>query len=293
MTARDLHVVIGASGHAGRHALAALAARHRVRAAEPGDDLAAALSGAAAVHVTVDLRPPLLKHRGPWRPHPFLEAVVTAARAQGVRRLVRLSSAHVYGVGSAGIVTEDSPRRSHHWSERLRLHDDEWLLAERGLEVVVLRPVQGFGAGEPVAQELARRLRHGALHLPGGGQADRTFLAGPDLGRAFAAAAERGKAGRAYILGGFDARWLDLVEVVARSIPGRVRVVAEYVDLAWVTAAIGTLRLPPGEPAWPSPYTVELFGRELLVDDASSRRELSWSPMIGAFADGSWDAGSM
>ena len=40
--------------------------------------------------------------------------------------------------------------------------------------------------------------------LHGGGGAPRTFLAGSDLGTAFAAAGLRGEPGAAYLLGGFD-----------------------------------------------------------------------------------------
>ncbi|MDQ6773680.1 MAG: hypothetical protein M3024_11945 [Candidatus Dormibacteraeota bacterium] len=285
MSGNEVHLVVGPGSYAGRHVAQALAGHARVRTAELDENLAAAMAGVAAVHMTVDLRPPLLRHSRPWQPPPGLVRLMDALQGAGNPRLVMLSSAHVHGVGSSRVVSEDSRVRGHILVERLRAKDEAWLRARPGVEAMVLRPVQGLGAGEPVWEGLARRLHADTLAMPGGGAAERTFLAGPDLGRAFLAAAQRGRSGRAYLLGGFDSSWAELIEALAQRVAPAAQVASPLPDLAWLLAAGAALRAPPGREVWPSPYTVELFARKLLVDDAQARRELSWSPRAASLAE--------
>jgi nucleoside-diphosphate-sugar epimerase len=281
-----MHLVIGAAGYAGRYAIAALGERFPVRGLEPGPDLAAALAGVDTVHMAAELHPPTTRLSPGQGPHPFLVELVRLASEAGVRRLVHLSTAQVLGPAPRGVLLESSPLKPDHAYEKLHARDERWLLARPGLEVVVLRPAQGFGRGEPIVTQLLARLAAGRPQLVRRGHARRTFLAGSDLGRAFVAAALRGRTGHAYLLGGFESTWRDLLTTAARALRLPARLLEVPYDLAYLTAAVRERLTPRGQECWPNPYGVDLLGRAHVLEDGLSRRELSWSPLVGSFEEG-------
>jgi nucleoside-diphosphate-sugar epimerase len=282
-----VHLVIGATGYAGRHAVTVLGEHDDVRGAEPGDDLAEAMSGVDVVHFAAERRSPFDVPRRERRPDPFLVEVVAAARAAGVRRIVYLSTAHVYGFAKGEArFSERTKLRPQHPYERAAARDEAWLHEQTEPETVVLRAAQGFGAGEPVLACLLRRLASGRLLLPGGGAAPRTFLAGRDLGHAFHAAATRGQAGVAYLAGGFTGCWRELLQAAAAVLRLQPRLTWLSYDFAYLAASARSLRVPAGHECWVTPFLVDVMGRQHLMEDGWSRRELSWEPEITAFADG-------
>lgn len=280
-----MHLVIGAAGYAGRHAVAALRDEVHIRTAAVWDDLAGAMDGVDVVHLAFELRSPLERARGP-APHPLLVSLVRLARDAGVRRLVFLSSSAVYGLDREGRVSDRAPLRPEHGYERALLADETWLRERDRPEVVVLRPAQGFGPDEPVSGRLFARLRTDRLALPGGGRAPRTFLAGPDLGRAFHAAAVRGQPAAAYLLGGILGTWCELLLAAAETmrVPGRVD--RGWYDLAYLGAWGRLARSRTARTCWPTPFAVDLLARPQVVDDGWSRRELGWRPQVATFAAG-------
>jgi nucleoside-diphosphate-sugar epimerase len=281
-----VHLVIGATGYAGRHAVTELGEHDDVRGAEPGDDLAEAMSGVDVVHLAVERRSPFEVPDRERQPDPFLVQVVEAARAAGVRRIVYLSTAHVYGFAKDVRFSERSKLRPRHPFERAAARDEAWLREQAEPETVVLRAAQGFGAGEPVLACLLRRLASGRLLLPGGGAAPRTFLAGRDLGRAFHAAATRGEAGVTYLAGGFSGCWRELLEAAAAVLRLPPRLTWLSYDFAYLAASARSLRVPTGHECWVTPFLVDVIACQHLLEDGWSRRELSWEPAITAFADG-------
>jgi nucleoside-diphosphate-sugar epimerase len=283
-----VHLVIGGAGHAGRHAAAAIGEHVRVRTAEVGDDLARAMRGVEVVHLAVEVRSPLERPRRERRspPHPFLVALVDAARAAGVRRLVCLSSAQALGFTTDGRVSERTPARPEHPYERLLAADEAWLRDQYQPDVVLLRPAQGFGLGEPVLSCLVHRMATGRLPLPGGGRARRTFLASADLGQAFHAAALRGQSGAAYLLGGFLGSWWDLLDAAAEALSVRSGLARASYDVAYLAASVRSLGVPLGRQGWQTPFLVDLLGRPQVVEDGWTRRELSWAPAVGGFRAG-------
>jgi len=280
-----VHLVIGAAGYAGRHAVAALDAYELVRTAELHDDLAEAMRGVEVVHLAAGVRSPLVRPRG-RAPHPRLVALVGLARDAGVRRVVFLSSTAVYGFSREGRVSDRTRARPEHPYGRALAADETWLRQLDRPDVVVLRAAQGFGPDEPVAGRLLRRVAAGGLALPGGGRAPRTFLAGADLGRAFHAAAVRGQAGAAYLLGGIRGSWYELLIEAVAALGLARRVSRRSYDLAYLGASSRVLRTPTGRACWPTPYVVDLLARPQVVEDGWSRRELSWRPQVATFAAG-------
>ncbi len=268
--------ILGAETFAGRHAVAALVDAHCE---------ASALEGADAVIDCRELHNPLTRLRMRRQPDPRLGEAVVAMRRAGVRRVVLLSTALVFGPDHAGRRSEVSAAHPVHTYERLRAMDEAVLRGVRDLEVVVVRSAQPFGAGEPMAQAWLARLAAGRVRLVGGGRAPRTFIAGPDLGRVLVAAALRGRPGGIHLAGGFDSTWRDLFEAVAAASQVPLRILEVPYDLGYVQATWTELRTPFEGECWPSMFAVDLVGRPLLLDDALSRRELTWSPKVAGFSE--------
>lgn len=283
-----MHLVIGSAGYAGRCAIAALGVHFPVRGVELGEDLGAAMAGVDTVHLAADLHPPLRKLRWQPEPDPSLVQILRAARQSGVRRLIYLSTAQVLGPAPKAPLLESNPPRPDHTYEKLHARDEHWLQLQRGIEVVVLRPAQGFGLGEPISERLLTGLAQGHPLLVGGAPR-RTFLAGPDLGRAFVAAALRARAGHSYLLGGFTGTWADLFKAAAVALKLPVRFYEVPYDFLYLQTAVREWRTPHGRVCWPNRYVVDVLGRSHLLEDGISRRELSWSPTIGSFEEGLGD----
>ena len=150
----------------------------------------------------------------------------------------------------------------------------------------MVRAAAGFGAHDPILERLLRQLRAGTLRLVNSGRAERTFLAGPDLGRALYAAAVRGRPGATYLAGGFDGTWRDLLTMAAAVMGIPARIASIPYDLAYVEAAVRWLRARGGEACWPNHYGLDMLAKSHVYDDAGSRRDLSWSPQVGSFDEG-------
>ena len=292
-----MHLVIGANTFAGRHAVTALGKHGPVRAAGLRGGLAAAMDGVEVVHVAAPLYSPFdrLTWRARWRggrPNGFLVGLMKLARRAGVRRVVVMSSTSALGTPRDGRVTERTRPAPEHPYERLLAYDEAWLRDQYDPDVVVLRPAQAFGAGEPVLSRLLDRLLRGwllrgRLLLPGGGRAWRTFVAGSDLGRSFHAAALRGAPGGAYLVGGFKGSWRELISAAASALHIHAHVTRLPYDLAYLAAwARATSGLPLSQRCWRNPFAVDLFTRPQVVEDGWSRRELSWTPEVTNFAGG-------
>jgi len=292
-----VHLVVGASSFAGRHAVTALGEHGPVRAADFGDGLAAAMKDVEVVHVAAQLYSPFdrLAWRARWRrgrPNRLLVELMRLARKAGVRRVVLMSSTSALGTPRDGRVSERTRPAPEHPYERLLAYDEAWVREQYDPEVIVMRAGQVFGPGEPVLSRLLDRLLRGWLFrgrllLPGGGRALRTFVAGPDLGRAFYAAGLRGAPGGAYLVGGFKGSWRELISAAASALHVDAHVTRLPYDLAYLAAsARATSGLPLTHRCWRSPCAVDLITRPHVIEDGWSRRELSWAPAVTNFADG-------
>ncbi|HEX6547522.1 MAG TPA: NAD-dependent epimerase/dehydratase family protein [Candidatus Dormibacteraeota bacterium] len=279
-------LVIGASEYAGRHALRALP---EARAVDPDGDLEAAASGAEVVIVAAPTWDAGTKLRVMRQPHPLLPRVLGACSQAGVRRLVHLSSALVYGADhpEAMALTEASEPRPVHAYEKLKRREEEWLRLNRGaLELVVVRPATGFGGHDRLLARLLAELEGGHLKLPEAGRVPHSFLAGPDLGRALAAAAQRGRPGATYLVSGFEGTWRELLEAAAAVLGVAPRIGSVPYDLAYLGASLRELRTAVGSECWPSHLSLDLLAKPRRLEGGRSRRELTWSPQVGSFAEG-------
>lgn len=249
------------------------------------ETLADAMRGVEVVHLCAQAWSPARRLRYRRRPPPLLMRVVEAARSAGVRRIVYVSTADVYGPDHFKRINEKAALRPAHAYERLKLMEEMWLFDNvDDVEVVVLRPARVFGRDEDwMIPRLMLGLSRGRLWLPGGGRAAQTFIAAADVGRACLAAADRARPGHSYLLAGFDSSWRDFLERAARAVDIPCSIGSLPYDLAYLRALGEEIVTSTGALVWPGLYAVDVMGKPHLYDDSVSRRELTWSPSTGSF----------
>ena len=283
-----MQLVIGAGEFLGDQVSRALAAEVPVIELNPDADdetLADAIGAAEVVINCAQTWSPARLLRFRKSPPPLLQRIVAAARRASVRRIVHVSTADVYGPAQPGLVNEKSRVHPVHAFERLKLYEEKWLMESAGdVEVVVVRPARIFGTGEDwILPRLMGSLAKGRVWLPAGGRAKQTFVSAADVGRACLAAADRGRPGHTYLIGGFDASWRELLESAVRAVGIGGTIVNLPYDFMYLRALAIETATAPGAVVWPGTYAVDVLGRHHFYDDSVSRRELTWSPSVGSF----------
>lgn len=257
---------------------------------DDADAIAAAMRGARAVVHTAgntSCNP---------RDLPALEAVnvrgtrnvVDAALANGVERLVYTSTTSTIGtLGDAGDrvrrADEQTPlsgyRAKSPYAITKRSAEKTVLDAHRrGLHSVILNPAEVIGAYDYNLQwgrmVLAAHYDQVPFVPPGGG----SFCCAAAVGRAHAAALERGRSGERYILAGRDASYRGFLDVLAQvldrpfSLPR-----GAYRTLYWKSLLQEKLSpLVPGKPPVET-YRMKVFSRFYYFDSGKAERELGYS----------------
>jgi nucleoside-diphosphate-sugar epimerase len=282
-------LVIGAGEFLGDHVSRALAAEVPVielYADADEETLADAISAVDVVLNCAECWSPARRLRFRKQPPPLLERLVAAARRAKVRRIVHVSTAGVYGPDNFAQANEKTQLRPVHAYERLKLYEEQWLMqAADDIEVVIVRPARIFGEKEDwiLPRLMASLAKTGRVWLPGGGRAKQTFVSAADVGRACLAASDRGRPGHAYLVGGFDATWRDLLESSIRAVGVGGTVVNLPYDLVYLRALAMETVTAPGAVVWPGIYATDVLGKPHFYDDSQSRRDLTWSPSVGSF----------
>lgn len=246
-------LVTGATGHIGGNLVRALVARgQRVRVVDRQtghSHVLAGLPGELVERVRADLRDPaslraalegvdvvfhlaavisILGDRGGEVEAVNAEGVATlaaAARAAGVRRFVHMSSCHAFDM-NAGRLDETSPgaRPSDPAYNRSKRAGEEALLREvaRGLDAVILNPTSVIGPADVRPSRAGRMLLQafrGQMPVSLGGGFD--WVDVRDLCATTLAAAERGRIGERYLVGGAWRSLTDVARVAAREAGAR------------------------------------------------------------------------
>lgn len=144
-------------------------------------------------------------------------AVATAARGRGVGRLVHTSSIAAYGLHDR-VIDEDTPQHGRDsWIHYLRtkaLAEDEVRDAiGKGLDAVMVNPANILGAYDLHNWSTMVWLT-ATGKLPGAPPGRGSFCEAGAVARAHVAAARAGRTGANYLLGGIDASYLELVQVI-------------------------------------------------------------------------------
>jgi nucleoside-diphosphate-sugar epimerase len=161
------------------------------------------------------------------------ERLLASSARRHLRAFVYASSSSVYGVQGTSPVREDAPLRpiSPYGQTKVlteRLAESAW--RRRGVPVVGLRYFTVYGPGQrpdmAVARFVASALAGRPLTINGTGLQIREFTFVNDVVRATIGAAERGRAGAVYNVGGGERRTvLDVVACLGRLLDRRLEVV--------------------------------------------------------------------
>ncbi len=208
---------------------------------------------------------------------------VEAAAAAGCRRVVLTSSISAVGVASDGAPADEQtayPRDwfgltypdSKHEGERTALD----AATRHGVEVVVVNP--GYVLGAPLhgaaPNQISARIVGNYLRgrLPAVMAAPMNFVDVEDVAAGHILAADRGRSGERYILGGHNTTWPALIDRVARLSGVRHPVVV----LPRQTAGLARLRQALGLPGLLAAEGYELMAKEWRFSSAKAHRELGY-----------------
>ena len=143
--------------------------------------------------------------------------ILAAAKAAGARRFVHTSTWNTYGL-EQGAISEASPQRGgQSWINynRTKFQAEERVRAAvaEGLEAVILNPCHIFGRYD--RNGWARIIIDLCQHwIPAAPPGAGTFCHGEAVAKAHMAAAERGRVGQNYLLGGAYASLLEVMQTV-------------------------------------------------------------------------------
>lgn len=299
--------VTGASGFIGAHLVRRLTgAGWKVRAL----DLAAPLSPEPGVEIVRgDIRDP-----GPWKKglagtdvlfhlaaalgasrlseEAFLEinaggtdAVLGAAWDAGVGKAVSVGSAGVIGAVAPGVIAdEEAPPNPQNAYDRSKLEAERVALgfAERGMEVVVVRPGWAYGPGDRRTFKVIKAVhdRRFALVAPDLGRQTPVFI--DDLVGGFLLAAEKGRRGEIYHLTGDEVltvRRMAFLIAEACGVPmPRLRLPVLPAKLAAWT--LEKAFAPFGKEAPLNRSRLAFFLDPKALSNAKARRELGFRPEV-------------
>ncbi len=215
------------------------------------------------------------------------EALAGAALARGVRRFIDTSTSALIGVTDDGRPGDESTPPAALAYENLYVKS-KLLAAERlldltartDLEVVQVLPGWMFGprdAGPTASGRLVRDFL--AQALPGTPPGGTNVVDARDVARGMIRAAERGRRGERYILGGAFATLQDVMQGLARAsgLPAPRRRIPYPAALAYAMFAQTWARLTGGETLI-SVASVHIMRAEIRVSSAKAERELDWRP---------------
>lgn len=216
-----------------------------------------------------------------------VRVVAEAALAAGVRRFVHCSSLHAYDVGAVdGPIRETVVRAT---DARLPAYDrskadgEEQLrrVIDRGLEAVILNPSGMIGPVDPEPSRMGRVLLamfRGRMPITVRGAFD--WVDVRDVAAALLAAADRGRTGENYLMGGHRASVEDLGRLAAeisRRRPPRIAAPLGVVQLA----ARAAVRVAGPRRAWRlllTPESLHALETDPVVDCSKATAELGYVP---------------
>ncbi|HEY0875274.1 MAG TPA: NAD-dependent epimerase/dehydratase family protein [Vicinamibacterales bacterium] len=212
--------------------------------------------------------------------------VLEGALANGVKRVVHCSTGGVHGHIEHPPANENAPFAPGDVYQRTKL-EAELLAArfgrERGLDVVVARPIGIYGPGDLRFLKMFRGIARGRFPMLGRGQVFYHLTYIDDLCRGFELCGTvAGAAGRTYILAGPEYTTLQrLVELVAQELGVRPPWIRLPVWPVWIAGAVCEavcvpLRIEP--PLYRR--RVDFYSKSRAFDTARARRELGYNPVV-------------
>lgn len=296
-------LVTGGTGFLGQHLLRELrdaGASVRALSRSPAGDAAVAAFGAQPVRGEMtdpeslqiaarDIR--TIFHTAAdtntWRPNNAAQtrtnvdgaqALLAAARAAGVERVLHTSSISAYSHLAHGVLREDTPQRG---GESWINYERTKFLAERavresGLPYVIFQPSHIMGPGDTRNwSRLIRLIDQG--RLPGAPPGAGPFADVREIAKAQVRAWQRGLAGESYLLGGPYIRFLDLIAKIGVQLgkPVPKRAMPTLLLRAYAQTVYGWSRLS-GKAPDVTPESATFTCHDLQVDCGKAIRELDY-----------------
>ncbi len=209
--------------------------------------------------------------------------VVARALAAKAGRLVHTSSIAAWGL-PRGRIDESAPQRGggapiNYLRTKYLAEEEVRKGLAQGLDAVILNPANIIGPYDRHGLARLIKLVH-ARKLPGVPPCEASFCHVREVAKAHLAAAEKGRRGENYLLGGADAAYLEVVrtvgEIAGRQVPVRV-------TPAPVLKAMGRLSQwashVTGKEPTITPEIAKLVSRRLFCDSAKAERELGFKPV--------------
>ena len=153
-----------------------------------------------------------------------MRAVLASARDAGIGRFVYTSTLTTVGrPGEAGRLADErdyyvpGTSGSAYYESKFAMEREAFRAAAEGLPIVILNPTAVFGPGDikPTTSEVLLRVAKG--QIPFYFDATTNAVDGRDVAEAHIAAAERGRVGQRYIVGGHNLTLQDLLTITARA----------------------------------------------------------------------------
>jgi nucleoside-diphosphate-sugar epimerase len=209
-------------------------------------------------------------------------AILAAARQRGARRLVHVSTASVYGHGH-GVITEDSPRIAPggrgYAASKLAAEDAVRAAAREGFAAVIVNP--GHIIGRYDTHNWARMIEMTVRRkVPGIPPGRGSFCHAAAVAEAMLAAAERGQPGQNYLLGGADASFFEVFQLIgkiaAQPVPRRTMPAVALRLYARVATAIAAVT---GREPLVTPDAIAIVTGAARLDSSRAVRELGYQPV--------------
>ena len=169
-----------------------------------------------------------------WQPHHAQQTrenvigtrhVCAAALARNAKRLVHISSIAAYGLRD-DVITEESAQLGgqapiNYYRTKAAAEQEVRLAVARGLHAVIVNPSHIVGPHDRHNWARIFRLIK-AGKLPGIPPGQGSFCYAPEVAKTLIAAAEKGRVGANYLLGGTEASFLEVVQFVGKKLNKKV-----------------------------------------------------------------------
>jgi nucleoside-diphosphate-sugar epimerase len=206
--------------------------------------------------------------------------MAAAALAKGARRFVHTSSISAYGM-QQGRFDERAPQRGgtspvNYQRSKFLAEQEVRAAIARGLDAVILNPAGILGAYD--THNYARLVMLVAAgKLPGVPPGSLAFCHVREVANAHIAAAERGRKGENYLLGGTHASLLELVREIGaatgKAVPSRPTPAWLLRTLGFIGGAASRFT---GRPPTITPEAARMVTRHVACDSAKAMRELGY-----------------
>lgn len=247
-----------------------------------------ALSGVREVfHVAADYRL--------WSRHPQeiydsnvngTRNLLSAALHARVERFVYTSTVATIAVPRGSALPDETNRASvdemigNYKRSKLLAEQHALRAAHEGMPVIIVNPTTPVGPGDWKPTPTGRIILDFLLgRMPAYVDAGLNFVAVEDVADGHLLAAERGRVGERYLLGGRNMKLKELLDALASitGLPAPTRRIPHGVALAAAIADTAFARLTGREPRIPI-EGVRIARHSMFVNDAKAREELAYSP---------------